>query len=85
MTAHVLTNLTSSIPSVHLNTSSWQHLEGLQLADAQFSRPDTIDLILGANVYGAIITEGLIKKCQNTPIAQRTELGWIISGPTNDS
>ncbi|XP_011687413.1 PREDICTED: uncharacterized protein LOC105449729 [Wasmannia auropunctata] len=81
MTAHVLTNLTSSIPSTHLNTSSWQHLKGLQLA--QFSRPDAIDIILGADVYGAIITEGLIKKSQDAPIAQRTELGWIISGPTS--
>jgi len=83
ITAHILTNFTSSIPSVHFNTSSWQHLEGLQLADAQFSRPDTIDFILRADVYGTIITEGLVKKCQDSPITQRTELGWIISGPTS--
>ncbi|XP_018300772.1 uncharacterized protein [Mycetomoellerius zeteki] len=82
VTAHILINLTSSIPSGQVDQTLWPHLEGLQLADSQFSSPGAIDLVLGADVYGSIIAEGLITESQNSPIAQLTHLEWIISGPT---
>lgn len=33
-------------------------------------------------MYGQIIEEGVIKGDLNSPIAQLTKFGWIISGPT---
>ncbi|XP_046963315.1 uncharacterized protein LOC124532456 [Vanessa cardui] len=45
-----------------------------------FNIPNKIDLLLGAEVYCQIITEGLMRGPPGTPIAQNTRLGWILSG-----
>lgn len=39
---------------------------------------------MGADVYYHIIEEGLVKGDENSPIAQLTKFGWIISGPVNN-
>ncbi|XP_011264271.2 uncharacterized protein LOC105256226 [Camponotus floridanus] len=80
MTAHILPKLTDTIPSIQIEQRNWHHLDGLQLADKDFAYPNSIDLILGADIYGQIIESGLVKADKNSPIAQRTKLGWIISG-----
>lgn len=85
MTAHILPKLTDTIPSIKIEQSNWPHLEGLQLADKDFTSPNSIDIILGADVYGQIIESGLVKGDKNSPIAQKTKLGWIISGPAGSS
>jgi len=83
VSAHILPRLTSSIPSVKIRNPSWQHLSNLTLTDPRFLSPRSIDLILGADIYSNIIEDGLIKGSADMPIAQKTKLGWIISGPTS--
>lgn len=83
VSAHILSKLTSLLPSVNIQKQSWPHLKGLILADSNFSNPGPIDIILGADVYSQIIEEGIVKGDSHSPIAQRTKLGWIISGSTN--
>ncbi|XP_023289533.1 uncharacterized protein LOC111674265, partial [Orussus abietinus] len=82
ISAHVLPKLTSTIPSVQINPDSWNHLEGLEFVDPEFNLPGSVDIILGAEIYSQIIAKGIIKGPANSPIAQFTTLGWIISGPT---
>lgn len=82
VSAHILSKLTSSIPSIPLKTPGWAHLHGLTLADQQYGTPGSIDLILGADVYGQIIEDGVVKGDADSPIGQLTKFGWIISGPT---
>ncbi|XP_018377661.1 PREDICTED: uncharacterized protein LOC108770524 [Trachymyrmex cornetzi] len=84
VTAHILANLTSEIPSAQLDPTTWPHLTDLKLADVQYMQPGAIDLILGADVYGYIIADGLVKGPPDSPIAQSTKLGWVISGPTEE-
>jgi len=81
VTAHVLNKLTASIPSRLIDPSSWVHLQNLQVADPRYFSPRAVDLILGADVYSQIIEKGIVKGLSDCPIAQRTKLGWIISGP----
>jgi len=83
ISAHILPKLTASLPSTNFQQNSWPHLEGLTLADNQYKSPGSIDIILGADVYHHII-EGLIKGDENSPIAQLTKFGWIISGPVSN-
>ncbi|KMQ84755.1 gag-pol polyprotein precursor, partial [Lasius niger] len=85
MTAYILPKLTDTIPSCNLEKRNWPHLKGLQLADKEFTSSKSIDIIIGADFYAHIIERGLVKGDENSPIAQETKLGWIISGPSGSS
>ena len=50
------------------------------LADPHFFKPDSIDLILGADVYGQVLRSGLRQFPPSLLVAQDTALGWIVSG-----
>lgn len=60
--------------------TEWKHLSGLQLADPQSHATNRIDILLGASTFARIILSGLSKGENGQPMAQNTELGWIISG-----
>ncbi|XP_034183350.2 uncharacterized protein LOC117605759 [Osmia lignaria lignaria] len=79
--ALILPELTTSLPAALIFRTQWSHLEGLSLADPDFSKPSKIDVILGARVYSQIIREGLRRGSGSAPIAQQTSLGWVLSGP----
>ena len=65
--------------------TTWPHIEGLQLADPQFSAADPIEMLLGAEVCSIILQEGLRKGDPHTPVAQHTLLGWILSGDCGEN
>lgn len=68
-----------------VSINSWPELEHLYLADPEYNTPNKIDILLGAEVYGKIIKEGLIKCPSGSPVAQNTALGWILSGQVHSS
>ncbi|CAG9105751.1 unnamed protein product [Plutella xylostella] len=78
--AHVLRELTSSIPDQQGKLQWWSELYQVKLADPTFATPSKIDLLLGAEVCGQIIVDGLIRGPPGTPLAQNTKLGWILFG-----
>lgn len=53
------------------------------MADPDFNLPGPIHLILGADVYGEIISPGLIKDDPALPIAQNKIFGWVLSEPVS--
>lgn len=83
--AHVISAITSLLPSEKVPNFHWPNLVDLQLADPEFKTPNKIDVLFGADVYGDIIREGLIKGPKGLPTAQKTALGWILSGPIHNS
>lgn len=82
--ALVLDKITNSPNLEDIDDSKWHHLHNLTLADPNYKNNDRIDILLGAGDYGKIIRGGLLKGNENTPIAQNTEFGWIISGQSVD-
>lgn len=83
--ASILPKLTGYLPAAELsNKHYWPHLQGLELADPDFTRSRKIDFVLGADVYGHLLETGICKGPANTPIAQETKLGWILSGPISE-
>lgn len=60
---------------------SLDHLLDLPWADSDPMSNESIDVIIGAVLYGELILEGLCRGKPGQPIAQRSELGWVISGP----
>ncbi|XP_011858460.1 PREDICTED: uncharacterized protein LOC105556014 [Vollenhovia emeryi] len=83
--AHILNKLTTLIPSVKVKHGHWKHVNELCLADPEYYRPRTIDIIVGADHYGSIIRPKMIKRDPNSPVAQLSIFGWIILGPINST
>lgn len=60
--------------------TKWDHLQGLILADPTYYKSGAIDMIIGADIFATIVLDRVIRGPPNTPIAQETTLGWILSG-----
>ncbi|XP_046145460.1 uncharacterized protein LOC123988755 [Osmia bicornis bicornis] len=83
--AHVLTAVTTILPSFSMRTPDWPHIRKLRLADNDFLTPRPVNLIIGADFYGRIIKPNIIKGSPTTPIAQLSIFGWLVVGPVNES
>ena len=79
--ALILKSLTKYTPGRVSSTGQWTHLSDLTLADNEPMSHDAIDIIIGADLYGQLILEGVRKGSANEPVAQNTTLSWILSGP----
>ena len=78
--AHIIPKLTGRVPSAPVSTDSCSHLSDLQLADPSYALPAPVDVLLGANIYGYLLCDEIRRGDLNSPVAQRTALGWIVSG-----
>ncbi|XP_029169849.1 uncharacterized protein LOC114939648 [Nylanderia fulva] len=78
--AFILPRLSLLQGSPSSTLQDWPHIRGLQLANPQFHENDPAELLLGAEVCSLILEEGLRKGGPQMPIAQKTSLGWILSG-----
>lgn len=76
--AYVLKKLTSLLPSREFSQDTWPSSMQLDLADPNYHKPGSIEVLLGADVHAYILLEGL-HKC-NSLIALNSRLGWLISG-----
>ncbi|XP_076398078.1 uncharacterized protein LOC143266413 [Megachile rotundata] len=81
--ALVLQRLTSLIPSQQMDNTNWHHLRGVTLADPGFGTPSRVDLILGADVCGALFLDQTRSGQPGTPVGKLTPFGWVLLGPTS--
>ncbi|XP_049886827.1 uncharacterized protein LOC126381382 [Pectinophora gossypiella] len=72
--------LINNLPNANLKSTNWNYLQNLKLADPNFNVPGPIDILLGADIYSKIIDDGVLRRDHNSPVAQQTKLGWILSG-----
>ncbi|XP_061390211.1 uncharacterized protein LOC133325481, partial [Musca vetustissima] len=75
--AFVLPSVMSAQPeeSFEVNVEEWNNYT---LADPLFNKSYRVDLIIGGDLYSELMDEGQRK--DNGPFAQKTKLGWILSG-----
>lgn len=78
--AIVLSELRGFQPQKTLHSAATEHLCNLQFADPNWHHSGRIDILLDAYVYSRILNGGLRKQLASSPIAQETEVGWILSG-----
>lgn len=79
--ALILRELTSYVPKSRAYLRQIGHLSDLQWADDDPTSSDPIEVIIGADLYHAVIRDGLRKGDFGEPFAQNSIFGWIISGP----
>lgn len=80
-TALIMNSLTAYAPKRSFDVSSIAHLSDLHLADTDPTSTDPINLLIGADLYNELITDGVRKGGRGKPLAQNSVLGWLISGP----
>ncbi|XP_029175376.1 uncharacterized protein LOC114943814 [Nylanderia fulva] len=80
--AYVFNRITSYGASKRSPVPDWPHLQGLDLADADRT---PIQILIGADLYGATLLDGLRKGPFGSPTAQSTIFGWIVTGPSSDN
>jgi len=88
--AFILRSLTKYLPDRVDTAYKWKHVTGLELADRDSMSSDPIDIIIGADLFGIFVLDGVRKSSQHEPIAQNTTFDWILSGtiasfPTSES
>ena len=81
--ALVLPCLTDYLPTPRPLNTSLSFLKGLSLADPYLESKDPIELLLGIDIFTKIIEDGLQKNQDGSFIAQKTSLGWVLSGSPN--
>ena len=62
--------------------TNYAHLDGLELADEPYSSGCSIDLLIGSDYYWNFVT-GETKRGDEGPVAVKSKLGWLLSGPIN--
>nr|XP_012219380.1 PREDICTED: uncharacterized protein LOC105670437 [Linepithema humile] len=80
-TALILKTLTAYSPPRAAQNSVSIPFKNLTLADDNPFSSHPIDILIGADLYGETLLDGIQKSTSGEPVAQNTAFGWIISGP----
>ena len=60
----------------------YDHLKGIELADPTDGRTSLeVDVLIGSDLYWSL-TSGEVRKGRVGPVAIKTSLGWVLSGPS---
>ncbi|XP_051175592.1 uncharacterized protein LOC127290821 [Leptopilina boulardi] len=78
--AYVVPKLTSRLPTRKIVEINLDWLGAEKLADPLYYQPGTIQLIIGADYYRQLLLPGLYQIESPKATAQKTALGWVISG-----
>jgi len=62
------------IPATFVDSSDWGIPEGLVLADENYNRPNSIDILLGADVFFEVLRHDKKTRQGNYPVLQDTDL-----------
>ncbi|XP_062704362.1 uncharacterized protein LOC134286717 [Aedes albopictus] len=76
----VLPKLTVSLPSRSVDISRWTIPRNLPLADPRFNISQGVDLIVGAELFFALLESQRLTLADGFPILQKTVLGYVVSG-----
>ncbi|XP_050063310.1 uncharacterized protein LOC126552646 [Aphis gossypii] len=80
ISAWVLNNITSSMPTRPMPSDVKDRYSNLAMADPSFDQPGPIDLLIGADLYPLVMESGKVVVGEDLPAAFSTIFGWIIVG-----
>lgn len=76
----VIDQITDNLPLNFINFSNVAIPQNIKLADPFCNIPSRVDALLGASIFWELLCVGQIKLSNTQIIAQKTKLGWILSG-----
>ena len=70
--------------TIEIAQQNYSHLQGLPLADYCCGDEDLeVDIMIGADYYWSIVQNHVVRGKSHGPVAVRTRLGYVLSGPIN--
>ncbi|OXA44215.1 hypothetical protein Fcan01_20786, partial [Folsomia candida] len=79
MEAYIVPKI-SKLPMKEIGNSVVSHLPKINLADPEFQTPAEIDILVGAELYYEIVDGEKNMDSSTSPIAIKSQLGWLIGG-----
>uniref|UniRef100_A0A8D9AUI7 Reverse transcriptase domain-containing protein n=1 Tax=Cacopsylla melanoneura TaxID=428564 RepID=A0A8D9AUI7_9HEMI len=78
--AIALPQITSNMPAQKINIDKHKYLLQYELADPEFFIPNSVDMILGAEIFYDILKPGRVANFPGRPAMQNTIFGWVVAG-----
>lgn len=78
--AVVIPKITDYQPNSNFDANLLQIPGNVKLADPEFQKRGRIDILIGAGLFFELMSVGQIRLRKNSPILQKTRLGWVVSG-----
>ncbi|GFQ64690.1 DUF1758 domain-containing protein [Trichonephila clavata] len=83
--ALILPKITCDLPQFQVDASALNTFKNLQLADINCLQPSSIDILLGADVFGEIMLNRHLNVPGHSLTAMETIFGWVVLGKTKIS
>ncbi|XP_076301775.1 uncharacterized protein LOC143219850 [Lasioglossum baleicum] len=75
-----LPTITGTLPTRAINHKELKIPKNVCLADPEFYKPGSIDILLGSTIFYKLLSVGQIQLNNNRIILQKTKLGWLVTG-----
>ena len=70
--------------TIEIAQQSYPHLQGLPFADCSYGEEELeVDIMIGVDYYWSIVQNHVVRGEPHGPVAVRTRLGYVLSGPVN--
>jgi len=83
--AWTLNIVCAPLTAVYIDVTRCNHLRNLNVADNFPRKAAAIDLLVGADQYYKLVQGSIKRGRPGTPIATKSRLGWLLSGPVPGS
>ncbi|XP_072375395.1 uncharacterized protein [Diabrotica undecimpunctata] len=80
MSCYVLDKITIPLPQTHIPLELLEIPHNISLADNEFFSTSSVDILIGADKYYELVTDGIVRLGKNLPVLQNTFFGWIVAG-----
>ncbi|XP_046811894.1 uncharacterized protein LOC111689220, partial [Lucilia cuprina] len=85
VTALVVPQLSSNLPSQSVPKSKLSNLPNIPLADPKFYATSKIDVLIGGDIFPSVVRSGVKHNVCESLLAQETIFGWILTGPISQN
>lgn len=76
----IVPKITRNLPAITIERNNLQIPNNLQLADSEFYKPNSIDMLVGAEFFFDSLEMGKLELGKNQLILQNTKFDWVIAG-----
>ena len=83
--AWMISSVCAPLTAVDVDVRKCAHLRNLKLADTFPRKAAPVDLLFGADQYYKLVQGNIRRGRPGTPIATKSRLGWLLSGPVPGS